>query len=154
MISRIANIANMVRYFGIVGVLHIAFRGSSGAHYRLVDPITDSSGERLELASVWRPEEKGSDVNLGSRLLNDAWSDAFDVAAVLTNDSDFTAPIRLSVARNKTVLIIHPDNNPARSLTNSATGSLHLHDKHLRDSQLPSEITLANGKVVRKPVEF
>ena len=100
------------------------------------------------------PEEKGSDVNLGSRLLNDAWSDAFDGTAVLTSDSDLTAPIRLSVARDKTVLIIHPDNNPARSLTNSATGSLHLHDKHLRDSQLPSEITLANGKVVRKPVGF
>ena len=95
------------------------------------------------------PEEKGSDVNLGSRLLNDAWSDAFDGTAVLTSDSDLTAPIRLSVARDKTVLIIHPDNNPARSLTNSATGSLHLHD-----SQLPSEITLANGKVVRKPVGF
>ena len=38
----------------------------------LVAPITDSSGERLESVSVWRPEEKGSDVNLGSRLLNDA----------------------------------------------------------------------------------
>ena len=64
-------------------------------HYRLVAPITDSSGERLESVSVWRPEEKGSDVKLGSRLLNDAWSDAFDVAAVLTTDSDLTAPIRL-----------------------------------------------------------
>ena len=31
----------------------------------LVAPITDSSGERLESVSVWRPEEKGSDVNLG-----------------------------------------------------------------------------------------
>ena len=41
-------------------------------HYRLVAPIIDSSGERLESVSVWRPEEKGSDVNLGSRLLNDA----------------------------------------------------------------------------------
>ena len=93
-------------------------------------------------------------MNLGSRLLNDAWCDAFDVAAALTNDSDLTAPIRFSVARIKTVLIIHPDNNPARSLTNSATGSLHLHAKHLPDSQLPAEVTLANGKVVRKPLGF
>ena len=38
----------------------------------LVAPITDSSGERLESVSVWRPEEKGSDVNSGGRLLNDA----------------------------------------------------------------------------------
>ena len=88
----------------------------------------------------------------GRRVLNDAWRDAFDVAAVLTNGSDLAAPIGFSVARNKAVLIIHPDNNPARSLTNSATGCLHLHDKHLRDSQLPAEIILANGKVVRKPL--
>lgn len=36
MISWIANIAIMVRYFGIVGVLYIAFRGSSGATRRRV----------------------------------------------------------------------------------------------------------------------
>ena len=62
--------------------------------------------------------------------------------------------MRFSVARNETVLLIHPDNNPARSLTNSASGRLHLHDKPLRDSQLPAEINLANGKVVRKPLGF
>ena len=90
------------------------------------------------------------DVNLCSRLLNDAWSDAFNVAAVLTSDSDLTAPIRFSGARDKTVLIIHPDNNPARSLKKIATGSPHLHDKHFYDLQLSPEITLANGKVVRE----
>ena len=57
-------------------------------NYRLVDPITHTNGQRLESVAVWRPEEKGSDVNMGSRLPNDAWSDAFDVAAVLTNDSE------------------------------------------------------------------
>ncbi len=127
---------------------------TSKVHYRLVDPMTNSDGQQVDSAVVWRPEEKGSDVNLGSHLLNDAWSDAFDVAAVLTNDSDLTAPVRFSVARGKTVLIIHPDNNPARSLVQSASGSLHLHDKHLRDAQLPTQITLPNGKTVHKPVGF
>lgn len=123
-------------------------------NYRLVEPIIDANGQRIESVLVWRPEEKGSDVNLGSHLLSDAWNDAFDVAAVLTNDSDSMAPVKLSAARGKTILIIHPDNNPARSLMQSATGSLHLHDKHLRDAQLPEIVELASGKSVRKPVGF
>lgn len=123
-------------------------------NYRLVEPLSTPDGQRIESVAVWRPEEKGSDVNLGSHLINDAWGDAYDVAAVLTNDSDLTVPVQLSVARGKTVLNIHPDSNPARTLTQSATGSLHLHDKHLRDAQLPSEVVLPNGKVIRKPVGF
>ena len=122
--------------------------------YRLVEPIADADGQLIEAVSVWRPEEKGSDVNLGSHLLNDAWNNAFDVAAVLTNDSDLTAPVQFSAARGKTILIIHPDNNPAKSLMQGATGSLHLHDKHLREAQLPNVIELANGKLVSKPIGF
>jgi uncharacterized LabA/DUF88 family protein len=122
--------------------------------YRLVDPITDLSGKVIEAASVWRPDEKGSDVNLGSHLLNDAWRNAFDVAAILTNDTDLATPVKFAVELQKTVLIIHPDSNPAQSLVRSATGSLHLHDSHLRDAQLAPEITLANGKKIRKPHEF
>lgn len=127
---------------------------TTSVRYRLVEPITDSEGHLIETAHVWRPEEKGSDVNLGSHLLNDAWSDAFDVAAVLTNDTDLAIPVQFAVAREKTVLIIHPDSNPAQSLVRSATASLHLHESHLRDAQLAPVITLANGKTVRKPHEF
>lgn len=122
--------------------------------YRLVEPLFNPHGQAVHSARVWRQEEKGSDVNLGAHLINDAWSDAFDVAAVLTNDSDLAAPIRMAVARGRTVLLIHPDGNSAHSLTASATSSLHLHDRHLRDAQLPPVIALPNGRVIRKPESF
>ena len=37
-------------------------------------------------------EEKGSDVNLAAQLLNDAWNEHFEAAAVISNDTDLVTP--------------------------------------------------------------
>jgi hypothetical protein len=50
---------------------------------------------RAKLVKVVKNEEKGSDVNLATRLLIDAFDKAFDAAVVITNDSDL-----VSLARN------------------------------------------------------
>lgn len=46
---------------------------------------------------VWvdKTEEKGSDVNLASHLLRDAFRGAFQVAVLITNDSDLAEPVRI-----------------------------------------------------------
>jgi len=44
---------------------------------------------------VIKTEEKGSDVNLATHLLMDAMDDLFDVAVIISNDSDLKEPIRL-----------------------------------------------------------
>jgi hypothetical protein len=43
---------------------------------------------------VWKTEEKGSDVNIATRILCDAFDGAFDVAVIVSNDSDLVPPIR------------------------------------------------------------
>ena len=61
------------------------------------------------IAEVHTMEEKGSDVNLAAHLLNDAWKGAFDVAAVISNDTDLVTPIQMvSVERQKPVFVICP----------------------------------------------
>ena len=50
------------------------------------DPVT---------VSIVKTEEKGSDVNLASYLLCDAFRNRFDVAAVLSNDTDLVEPVRI-----------------------------------------------------------
>lgn len=40
-------------------------------------------------------EEKGSDVNLASYLIMDGYKEDYDVAIVITNDSDLVEPIRI-----------------------------------------------------------
>lgn len=52
-----------------------------------------------EPVRVVKTEEKGSDVNLATYLLMDAADNLFDVAVVISNDSDLKEPIRLVKSR-------------------------------------------------------
>ena len=45
---------------------------------------------------IIKTEEKGSDVNLAAHLLHDAHLDRFDIAVVVSNDSDLLEPIKLA----------------------------------------------------------
>jgi hypothetical protein len=53
---------------------------------------------------VWvdKTEEKGSEVNLASHLLRDAFSKRFEVAVLITNDSDLAEPVRIVRPRTRT----------------------------------------------------
>jgi len=46
-------------------------------------------------ASVIKSEEKGTDVNIASHLINDAHNNLFERAVVVSNDSDLVTPIRM-----------------------------------------------------------
>jgi hypothetical protein len=71
---------------------------------KLVQPI----GVRRSV-DVWKTEEKGSDVNLATRMLCDAFDDDFDVAVVISNDSDLLPPIRVIRQRfNLPVGVLNP----------------------------------------------
>jgi hypothetical protein len=54
-----------------------------------------TAGGRTQFAEVIREEEKGSDVNLAAHLIHDAHRGMFDVAVVISNDSDLVTPITL-----------------------------------------------------------
>ena len=47
------------------------------------------------IAGFHTMEEKGSDASLAAHLLNDAWKDLFEAAAVISNDTDLVVPIRM-----------------------------------------------------------
>jgi hypothetical protein len=63
--------------------------------------------------SVWvmKTEEKGSDVNLASHLIQDAHMGAFEAAAVVSCDTDLVEPVRI-VAKEigKRVCLLPPSN--------------------------------------------
>jgi hypothetical protein len=50
---------------------------------------------KSKFVTVWDREEKGSDVNLASYLLRDAFQGRFDGYAVVSNDSDLATPVRM-----------------------------------------------------------
>jgi len=96
-------------------------------------------------------EEKGTDVNLATHLVYDACSDAFDVAAVLSNDSDLVTPIAFAREKcRKVVGVINPQRNPARALLKAASFYKKLRTGVLAASQLPSVVEHA-GRRLEKP---
>lgn len=57
-------------------------------------PLVD---DPTKFVRVHDTEEKGSDVNLASHLLMDGFCEAFDVALVISQDTDLIEPIRMVV---------------------------------------------------------
>lgn len=107
------------------------------------------------LVKVVKNEEKGSDVNLATWLLIDAFDKAFDAAVVITNDSDVTEPIRQ--VRRKfgyRVMILHSCSRPGRgpsidlrkavSMRGGST-PLVVPEAHLATSQFPPVMTDAHS---------
>ena len=57
----------------------------------------------------WRIEEKATDVNLAVHLIADVFRNNFDVALVISNDSDLCEPIRMTVQElGKRVVVVNP----------------------------------------------
>jgi hypothetical protein len=108
-----------------------------------------------DVAYVWKTEEKGSDVNLASYLLLDAFQNKYDVAAVLSNDSDLTEPIRI-VTRTlgKPVGLLSPVNNPTPHLRAAASFLRHIKASQLGPSQFPNPVTLPSGSQIHRPATW
>jgi hypothetical protein len=99
-------------------------------------------------------EEKGSDVNLASHLLNDAWHGHFIEALVITNDTDLKTPIEIvAVERGLPVTLACPDANypAAPQLSAVATHTRHISKTMLGNSQFPNPIIKPNGNQIFKP---
>src|SRR5947208_16760199 len=64
-------------------------------------------GERRTV-EVIRTEEKGSDVNLATMLLVDSFAEEFELAVVISNDSDLAMPIEVVRQMGFDVGILNP----------------------------------------------
>ena len=58
-------------------------------------PVVHPRWDPVVKVEVHDTEEKGSDVNLAAHLLDDAYTDRFDVALVMSQDTDLCEPIRM-----------------------------------------------------------
>lgn len=117
-------------------------------------PLTLPAGSPLQVAYVWKTEEKGSDVNLGVHLVRDAFRSSFDLAAVLTNDTDLVEPVRIVTQElGLPVTLLSPSARPAASLANVATNVRHV-QPYIGPCQLPDLILVPGKKPIRKPREW
>ncbi|WP_414041263.1 NYN domain-containing protein [Acidithiobacillus sp. M4-SHS-6] len=101
-------------------------------------------------------EEKMTDVNIAIQLMTDAFDDAFDVALVISGDSDLTTPIYRVRERfpTKRVIVAFPPRRHSKALKQHANGHLAIGEDKLRASQLPVQIVKPDGFVLHRPAHW
>ena len=114
-------------------------------------PSREIYADPLRQEWVVIPEEKGSDVNLATWLVSDAFRDRFDVAVIVSNDSDLTVPLRLVCEElGFLAILLNPQVTMAWHLTqipNVTYRKVTL--KALAASQFPAEMTDEHGRISR-----
>ena len=117
-------------------------------HY-LSKPVTCRS-----CGTSWRThEEKMTDVQIATELLLDAYSDNFDIALIISADSDLVPPI-LAVRKcfpGKRIIVSFPPGRNSVQLKRAANASFKIKTSILEHSVLPDEVTKADGFVLRRP---
>jgi hypothetical protein len=109
-------------------------------------PLAHPAPDGGRFARVIKTEEKGSDVNLASQLVSDAYEDHFDVAVLITNDSDLLMPIEIVRRRlGRTVGLFNPQRRAANVLRNAASFLRPIRAGVLRAAQFPDRLVDANG---------
>ena len=101
-------------------------------------------------------EEKMTDVNIAVELLDDAQTNKFDTALVISADGDMSGLVRKVRERfpNKRVVVAFPPGRHSANLRNAATAYLSIGRDLLRDSQLSERVTKADGYVLERPMEW
>ena len=117
----------------------------------------EKSRECRRCHSTWMDyEEKMTDVNIAIQLLADAFEDAFDVALVISGDSDLTTPVRRIRQRfpGKRVIVAFPPRRHSSELKRWASGFVSIGEDKLRASQLPETLTKLDGFVLSRPMTW
>lgn len=105
---------------------------------------------------IYNTEEKGSDVNLATYLIHDAWRDLFDVAVVLSQDTDLVEPVRIVRDEiKKAIGVVCLDGLAPGKLAKHGSFIRHITHGRLAAAQFPETITFGRkGKTATRPPEW
>ena len=119
--------------------------------YRSRDYRCPACGEKSH-----QPEEKQTDVAIASQFVADAFLDRFDTAILVTGDSDIIPAI--SVVKDhfpkRRVVVAFPPERRLDSVSRIADRTISVNRTILLRSQLPDEVTLPDGTVLKRPEKW
>lgn len=109
-------------------------------------PLVKNIGRNTKFVEVMKTEEKGSDVNLAVHLVSDAYKKDFDIAVIISNDSDLLEAVKIVRYELKlSVGIINPCPTPSWSLTPHASFLKNVRNWVLKKSQFPDSLNDSVG---------
>jgi uncharacterized LabA/DUF88 family protein len=121
---------------------------------RIIEPDPASFGVWPdELVTIATFEEKGSDVNLATQLLDDSYTGEIERAIVVSNDTDLIAPIR-SARRRIRVSVVSPQPTVAKHLKREAETATLLDVSVLSSCRLPIPVIDQEGREIYPPLSW
>ena len=101
-------------------------------------------------------EEKMTDVNIAVQLLADAFDDRFDTALIVSGDSDLTPPMRKLSTKfpDKRLIVAFPPGRQSFELKNAGNATFTVGEANLRQSQLPPQVSRADGFILQRPAHW
>lgn len=102
------------------------------------------------------PSEKMTDVNIAVEMMSDAYQNLFDVALLVSADSDLTAPVLAikNLFPEKRVIVAFPPQRHSAQLQRLAHGFLLVGRANLAKCVFPDKIQKADGFVLQRPPEW
>ena len=99
------------------------------------------------------PHEKMTDVNIAVELLTDAFQNRFDVALLISADSDLVAPVvsTRTLFPTKRVIIAFPPERSSKELKKVANANFQIGRRTIAASLLPFQITKPSGIILECP---
>lgn len=107
--------------------------------------------------NIWPTyHEKMTDVNIATQMLIDAYQDKYDMAMLISGDSDLVPPIKAihELFNKKRIFVAFPPKRHNSSVALVAKGSMMIGRKKLIDSQFNEEVTKKDGYVLKRPKEW
>ena len=159
--DRTDNTEAMVRQRNYLGAIksHIPTLDIYYGHYLTHKIMAKNVNPPPDFVTVYRTEEKGTDVNIGLQILNDAWLNKYYCVILISNDSDLASALEL--VRNdhkKMVGVIFPSVNkkrkPSRELIKHSHFVKRIRHEVLLNSQLPAKVKNATFDPYVKPKEW
>jgi uncharacterized LabA/DUF88 family protein len=97
-------------------------------------------------------EEKETDVSIAVTLVEDAATDRYDTAIVVSGDSDLCPALRAAKRLSeRRILVVFPPRRQSDPLRAVADGVLHIDRRMLHQAQLPSTVVTPEGIVLDRP---
>lgn len=121
--------------------------------HEIMMPLAQPAPGGQRFVRVIKTEEKGSDVNIATHLINDGYKKEYETAVIVTNDSDLLEPIRIVRSElGLTVGVLNPHKNPtSKVLARHASFVRQIRQGVLAASQFPTVLTDAQGTFHKPP---
>lgn len=103
------------------------------------------------------PREKETDINIALSMFDDAYQDLFDVAFLVSADTDQAATLRMMKMRfpqKRLISVVPPGRYPSKHLTDLSDAKINLTVNHIDLCALPALVTAEGRRTIPRPPEY